>query len=97
MASHAYAHLPLLPVDQYLALFPDQSSLPEQELMPLRIDHEKQEREKLEQERLELVKVKEELAKENARRKEEMGKMDEKIEGVVEQISTVHHGLSQEL
>jgi len=65
--------------------------------MPLRIEHEKQEREKMEQQRLELVKVKEGLVKENARKKEELRKMDEKIEGVVEKLKEVEVDLMKDI
>ena len=96
-SSHAYLHLPLLPKDEYLAIFPDQAELSEQEMMPLRIEYEKQEREKMEVQRLELVRVKEALGKENARRKEELRKIDEKIEAVVEGFRGVEEGLAKDL
>lgn len=87
----------MLTLDEYLALFPDQFSLPEQEMMPLRIEHEKQEREKLEAQRLELVKTKEALVKENARKKEELRKMDDKIETSIEGFKSIEEGLAKDL
>ena len=82
--SHAYAHLPLLPLEDYLTLFPDHSPLPEPDLMPLRISHEKTEREKLESQRQELLKRKAELVAENGRRKDDLRKLDERMERFLE-------------
>ncbi len=90
-------HLPLLSLDEYLSLFPDQASLPEQEMMPLRIEHEKHEREKMEEQRLELVKIKEGLLKENSGKKEELRKIDEKLEIMVESINPLEEALAKGL
>jgi THO complex subunit 5 len=89
--------LPLRPLDEYLALFPDQAGLQEQELMPLRIEHERQEREKMEQERLELVKIKDGLVKENTRRKDELKKMDEKLEAMIDGFKPLEEALQKDL
>ncbi|KAJ9606459.1 hypothetical protein H2200_009420 [Cladophialophora chaetospira] len=94
---HAYTHLPLRSLDEYLAIFPDQAELSEQELMPLRIEHEKQEREKMEQERLELVNTKEALMKENTRRKDELKKMDEKLEVMIDGFKPLEEALQKDL
>ncbi|KAL9115359.1 MAG: hypothetical protein Q9227_000680 [Pyrenula ochraceoflavens] len=82
--NHAYAHLPLISQEEYLSNFPQHAELPEPELMPLRIEHEKTEREKLEVERLALVKRKLELQKENGKRKEDLRKLDERLEKFLE-------------
>lgn len=95
--SHAYTHLPLLPLDLYLHDFPDQEILSEQDLMPLRIEHEKQERENLENERLELVKRKENLSKANLKKKEELKKMDEQLEKMVDGFKPISEALANEL
>ena len=95
--SHAYMRLPLLPVEEHLSFFPNQVDLSEQELMPLRIENEKQEREKMEQQRLELVKVKEELAKENAKKKEELRNMDEKLESMIDGMKPLEEALAVEM
>ncbi|OCT54453.1 fms interacting protein [Cladophialophora carrionii] len=94
---HAYTHLPLRPLDEYLAMFPEQAESAEQELMPLRIEHEKQEREKMEQERLELVKTKEALVKENTRKKDELKRMDEKLEGMIDGMKPLEEALQKDL
>ncbi|KAK5045291.1 hypothetical protein LTR84_009397 [Exophiala bonariae] len=94
---HAYTHLPLHSLDEYLALFPEQAELPEQELMPLRIEHEKQERQKMEQERLELVKIKDALVKENTRKKDELKKMDEKLEAMIDGLDPLKEALQKDL
>lgn len=97
LSSHSYTHLPLLHLEDYLALFPDQATLPEQELMPLRIEHERQEREHMEQQRLELVKIKEGLVKENAQKKEELRKMDEKLEALIDSLKSAEDALVKDV
>ncbi|KAL9616381.1 MAG: hypothetical protein Q9160_008735 [Pyrenula sp. 1 TL-2023] len=81
---HAYAALPLISLEEFLSLFPEHTELPETELMPLRIQHEEAERKKLETERQELVKKKLELQKENSKRKEDLRKLDERLEKFLE-------------
>jgi hypothetical protein len=94
---HAYMRLPLIPTDEFLALFPDQGDSSEQALMPLRIEHEKQEREKMELQRLELVKVKEALVKENTRKKDELRKMDEKLEVMIDGLRPLEEALTKDI
>ena len=94
---HAYTHLPLRSLDDFLAMFPDHTELTEQELMPLRIEHEKQEREKMEQERLELVKAKDVLVKENTRKKDELKKMDEKLEAMIDGLKPLEEALQKDI
>lgn len=65
--------------------------------MPLRIEHEKGQREEMERERLELVKAKDVLVKENARKKEELRKMDEKIEAMIDGLKPIEESLTKEL
>lgn len=96
-SSHAYMHLPLISEDEYLNLFPDQQDLSEEELMPRRIDHEKQERETMEQERLDLEKVKQGLVKENARKKEELRQTDEKLEAMIDGLTPLQEGLRKDI
>jgi Fms-interacting protein/Thoc5 len=87
----------LLPLDDYLSLFPNQAMLPEQELMPLRIEYERRERERMDQQRLELVKVKEGLGKENAQKKEVLRKMDEKLEAMIESLKPIEDALAKDV
>ncbi|KKY18007.1 hypothetical protein UCRPC4_g05210 [Phaeomoniella chlamydospora] len=95
--SHAYAHLPLLPESEFLTLFPEHSDLPETELMPLRIQHEKSEREKLETQRQELLKQKAELVAENGRRKDDLKKLDERMEKFLEGAKGIMEVLEREV
>ncbi|KAJ4682798.1 hypothetical protein HRR95_002986 [Exophiala dermatitidis] len=90
-------HLPIRPLDEYLALFPEHADLPEQELMPKRIEYERQEREKMEQERLELVKIKDGLVRENTRKKDELKKIDEKLEAMIDGFKSVEEALQKDL
>ena len=49
--SHKYLSLPLIPVEEFLELFPEHRESSENDLMIARINHEHAEREKLEQAR----------------------------------------------
>ena len=71
--------------------------LPEEEIMPLRIEHERQERERMEKERLELVKAKESLVKENAQKKEELRKMDEKLEATIDSLKPIEEAMEKDV
>lgn len=94
---HAFRELPLVEVDEYLDQFPEEGDLSESELMERRIAFEKGERERLEEDRLELVRRKEALVQENARRKEVVKKMDERLEGWVEGLAKLEDELAKEL
>ena len=83
--------------EDYLARFPEQEGLTEQELMPKRIEYEAAERKRMEEERAELVKAKEKLVAENTRRKEEMKKMDEKLEAWVDGLGKLDEDLKKDL
>jgi len=65
--------------------------------MSLRIGHEKQERERLEAERLALVKIRDGLVKENSAKKEELRKMDEKLEAMVEEFDPIEETLKKDV
>jgi len=95
--SHAFQELPLAAVEEYLALFPEQEGLGEEELMGRRIEWEAEERRRMERERRELVAVKERLVLENARRKEEMKRLDERLEGWVDGLGVLEQELKKEL
>jgi len=94
---HPFRELPLMELDEYLEYFPEQEGLSEEELMPRRIEYEAEERRRIEGERKELVRVKERLVGENARRKEEMKKMDEKLEGWVDGLGALEDELKRDL
>jgi uncharacterized protein (DUF3084 family) len=95
--SHAYTHLPLLPLESYLESFPDQVNVAEQDLMPLRIEHEKLQREKMEHERQELLKMKESLIKVNMKKREELKRMDEQIEKMIDGLKPVSEALAKDI
>lgn len=69
----------------------------EEEIMPLRIEYERQERERMERERLDLVKVKEGLVKENAQKKEELRKMDEKLEALIDSLKPIEEAMAKDV
>lgn len=95
--NHAYRELPLIEEWEYLERFPEQEGLSEMELMPQRIEYELAERNRMEEERGELIKIKEQLVAENTRRKEEMKKMDEKLEGWVDGLGKLEAEMTREL
>ncbi len=87
----------MLTLDDYLQHFPEQRHLSEQEMMPRRIEFEKIERERMEEARLELVRVKEKLLKENAQKKEELRKLDEKLEAMVDNLMPIEEAVAKDI
>ncbi|KAJ5287877.1 hypothetical protein N7478_003563 [Penicillium angulare] len=81
---HQYLSLPLIPVEDFLELFPEHSGSSEHELMIARINHEHAEREKLEQARQELLKRKQALIAENKKRKDDLANLDQDLEKFVD-------------
>jgi hypothetical protein len=65
--------------------------------MPLRIEHERLEREKLEQERQELLKMQESLVKVNLKKKEELRRMDEQIEKMIDGLKPISDALAKDI
>lgn len=90
-------HLPLLPLESYLDSFPDQIGVAEQDVMPLRIEHERQEREKLEQKRQELLKMKENLLQVNLKKKDELKRIDEQLEKMIEGLKPISDALARDI
>lgn len=82
--SHKYLSLPLIPVEQFLELFPEHRESNEHDLMVARINHEHAEREKLEQARQELLKRKQALIAENKKRKDDLANLDQDLEKFID-------------
>lgn len=97
--AHAFRELPLISEDDYLEMYPEVKDLDlkEGELMERRIAYEEQERKRMDEERLELVKRKEALVVENARRKEVMKKMDERLESWIDGLGAMEEDLEKDL
>lgn len=95
--NHSYRDLPLIDTEEYLERFPDQQELSEEELMPNMIEFEAAERARMEQERLDLMKVKEKLIAENMKRKEDMKKMDEKLEAWIDGLGKLEEDMKKDL
>jgi Fms-interacting protein/Thoc5 len=83
-SSHKYLSLPLVPVEEFLALFPEHTDSDAHELMIARINHEHAEREKLEQARQELLKRKQALIAENKKRKDDLANLDQDLERFID-------------
>ncbi|KAB8076166.1 Fms-interacting protein-domain-containing protein [Aspergillus leporis] len=84
---HKYLALPLIPVEEFLAVFPEHKDSDAHELMIARINHEHAEREKLEQARQELLKRKQALIAENNKRKEDLANLDQDLERFIDVCS----------
>lgn len=82
--SHKYQQLPLIPVQEFLARYPERATDDENELMTARIDHERSEREALEQQRQELLKRKQKLIADNKRRKDDLANLDSDLEKFID-------------
>lgn len=82
--SHKHLSLPLIPVEEFLELFPEHRETDEHELMIARINHEHAEREKLEQARQELLKRKQALIAENKKRKDDLASLDKDLERFID-------------
>ncbi|KAJ5748665.1 uncharacterized protein N7511_010361 [Penicillium nucicola] len=81
---HKYRSLPLIPVEEFLELYPEHRETNEHDLMIARINHEHAEREKLEQARQELLKRKQALIAENKKRKDDLANLDQDLEKFVD-------------
>lgn len=84
LGSHKYQQLPLIPAEEFLALFPESAAKDENQLMHARIEHERGEREKLESHRQDLLKRKQKLIAENTRRKEDLANLDQNLEKFID-------------
>lgn len=82
--SHSYLSLPLIPVEEFLAIHPEHQDSNPHELMVARITHEHGEREKQEQARQELLKRKQALIAENKKRKEDLASLDQDLERFID-------------
>ncbi|KAJ5090934.1 hypothetical protein N7532_009618 [Penicillium argentinense] len=87
---HPYRKLPLIPVEEFLELFPEHRDSDEHELTIARINHEHAEREKLEQQRQELLKRKQALIAENKKRKQDLASLDNKLEAFLDVSQRFH-------
>lgn len=83
--------------EEYIDAFPEDADLGEAELMGKRIEWEAKERERMEGERKELLAIKERIAEGNGKRKEEVKKMDERLEGWIEGIKPLETELAKDL
>ncbi|RAL63162.1 hypothetical protein DID88_004242 [Monilinia fructigena] len=81
---HKYQQLPLIPVDEFLAQHPEHADTDENALMIARIDHEHQERLKLEEQRQGLLKKKQGLIADNKKRKDDLANLDKDLEKFID-------------
>ncbi|KAK6615677.1 fms-interacting protein [Botrytis cinerea] len=81
---HKYQQLPLIPVDEFLVQHPEHADADENALMIARIDHEHQERLKLEEQRQGLLKKKQGLIADNKKRKDDLANLDKDLEKFID-------------
>ncbi|KAI1083298.1 Fms-interacting protein-domain-containing protein [Whalleya microplaca] len=81
---HTYQQLPLIPIEEFLALKPEHANDDENALMIARIEHERSEREALEQKRMELLKRKQKLIADNKKRKDDLANLDKELEKFID-------------
>ncbi|KAI1461637.1 Fms-interacting protein-domain-containing protein [Annulohypoxylon moriforme] len=81
---HTYQQLPLIPLEEFIAVKPEHADDDEVTLMIARIDHERSEREALEQKRTELLKRKQKLIADNKKRKEDLANLDKELEKFID-------------
>lgn len=81
--------MPLIPVDEFLELFPEYADVDEVALTIARIDHEHAEREALEQQRQGLLKKKQGLIADNKKRKDDLASLDMQLEAFIDVSSMV--------
>lgn len=81
---HTYQQLPLIPLEEFLALKPDHADDDENALMIARIEHERGEREALDQKRMELLKQKQKLIADNKKRKDDLANLDKELEKFID-------------
>lgn len=83
--------MPLIPVEEFLALHPKYADADDDERMFARIEHEREEREILEQRRQELLKRKQKLIAENKRRKDDLANLDQDLEKFIDVSPYIRH------
>ncbi|KAI1395472.1 Fms-interacting protein-domain-containing protein [Hypoxylon fuscum] len=81
---HTYQHLPLVPLEEFLAAKPECADADENTLMIARIEHERSEREALEAKRMELLKRKQKLIADNKKRKDDLANLDKELEKFID-------------
>ena len=82
--SHKYRQLPLIPIEDFLELYPEHENADEVALTIARIDHEHTEREALEQQRQGLLKRKQGLIADNKKRKDDLANLDQQLEAFID-------------
>jgi len=90
-SSHNYSKLPLIPVEDFLALHPEHADADENALWIARIDHEHAERQALEEQRLALLKKKQGLIADNKKRKDDLANLDKDLEKFIDVSLTLYY------
>lgn len=94
---HKYTQLPLIPLEDFISLFPEYADKSEHEVMIARIEHEHQVRVEMEAKRQELLKKKQELVKENQKRKERMDKLVLDVEKFTQAAEPIEKAFAEDI
>lgn len=94
ICSHKYTKLPLIPREGFLEAFPQHADASEHDLMIARIEHEHQDRVKLEERRQEKLKQKQKLIAEVKKSKDDLTKLDSMVEKFVEAAEPIRKVLT---
>jgi THO complex subunit 5 len=97
---HKYISLPLIPLSQFLEEFPEmaaEGSKSEHEVMVARIEHEHNVRRDMEARRQELLKRKQELVKENLKRKERMDRLVVDVEKFTQAAEPIEKAFAEDI
>ena len=94
--SHKYTKLPLIDREAFLAQFPEHTSASEHELMIARIEHEYQDRVKLEERRQEKLKEKQKLISEVKKSKENLTNLDSMVDRIEEAMAPIRKVLAND-
>jgi len=94
---HKYTSLPLIPLPEFVSLFPEYAEKAEHEVMIGRIEHEHKVRIEMEGRRQELLKRKQELVKENQKRKERMDKLVVDVEKFTQAAEPIEKAFNEDI
>ncbi|CAL3962093.1 unnamed protein product [Diplocarpon coronariae] len=88
---HKYLALPLIPVEEFIAQFPQYADADEVALMTARIEHEYAERQELESQRKAMLVKKQMLTAANTKRKDQLANLDKDLEKFIDAAKPIQN------
>ncbi|OWP07532.1 hypothetical protein B2J93_8984 [Marssonina coronariae] len=95
LCSHKYLALPLIPVEEFIAQFPQYADADEVALMTARIEHEYAERQELESQRKAMLVKKQMLTAANTKRKDQLANLDKDLEKFIDAAKPIQNTFGQ--